>query len=111
LVGEGELTHVVFFRSLLIGSLTERPHRGFSVGLEALDETDTVLLSCGFHRADIEDLVVEADILEVFDVLILVFDPEVAGVFCLSRCHVDAEMLRLIVLSTREGSPEKRGAR
>ena len=54
-MGEGELTHVVFFRSLLTGSLTERPHRGFSVGLEALDETDAVLLSCGFHGADVDD--------------------------------------------------------
>lgn len=103
MVGEGELTHVVFFRSLLTGSLTERPHRGFSVGLEALDETDAVLLSCGFHGADVEHFVVEADIFKVFDVLILIFDPKVAGVFCLSRCHVDVGMLDLVV--SRE-SPE-----
>jgi hypothetical protein len=52
-----------------------------------LDEADAVLLGRGFHGAGVEHFVVEVDILEVFEVLILVFDPEVAGVFGLSRCH------------------------
>jgi hypothetical protein len=68
-----------------------------------LDEADAVLLGRGFHGADVERFVVEADILEVFEVLLLVLDPKVAGVFCLSRRHVDAGMLRL----GREPSKEK----
>jgi hypothetical protein len=71
-------------------SLTERPHRGAPVGLEALNEADAVLLGRGFHGADVERFVMDRDILEVLEVLLLVFDPKVAGVFCLSRCHVDA---------------------
>jgi hypothetical protein len=68
-------------------SLTERPHRRALVGLEALDEAYTVLLGRGFHGAGVEHLVVEVDILEVFELLVFVFDPEVGGVFDLSRCH------------------------
>lgn len=87
-----------------MGSLTERPHRRTLVRLEALDEADAVLCGRGLHGADIEGLVVEVDIFEVFEVLLPVFDPEVTGVFGLSRCHVGVGVLRPIVVVSRESS-------
>jgi hypothetical protein len=112
-VGEGEDELVLVSLLLLcsMSSLTERPHRGAPVGLEALDEADAVLLGRGFHGADVERFVVDRDILEVFEVLLLVLDLEVAGVFCLSRRHVDTGMLRLIVGRLGREPSKKRSSR
>jgi hypothetical protein len=67
-----------------------------------LDETDAVLLGRGFHGAGVEHFVVEVDILEVFEVLILVFDPKVAGVLCLPRRHVEAGLLEVVAVVSKE---------
>jgi len=109
-VGDDEPAHFFVPCVSAIGLLTERPHRRTLVCLEALDETDAVLLSRGFHSTGVEHLIVEADILKMFEVLVLVFDPKVAGVFRLSRSHVDASILDVVVVAPRE-SPVRRRAR
>lgn len=68
-------------------ALTERPHCGFFVRLEALYEPDAVLLCRGLHSAGIERFVVDADILEMLEVLLRVLDVEIGLLVSLFGGH------------------------
>ena len=68
-------------------ALTERPHCGFFVRLEALYEADAVLLCRSLHGAGIERFVVDVDILEMLEVLLGVLDMQVGLLVLLLGGH------------------------
>ena len=70
------LNHAVLGSLVQLCVLTERPHGGTLVCLEALYESDAVLLRRGLHGAGIERFVVDVDIFEVLEVLLGILDLE-----------------------------------